>query len=188
MSQSVAMLDRLVGHVHGKVAKLMGVQPPPLVWSTEVPNAASNGLAVFVNPYWLADTLVRFCSDHVCATAVVFGVLAHENSHHVYGDALCSGCQRQAQELRADYEAGRVLYRAGMSAKHFQCVIAELNLAGRDYPSTEARIRTIQRGYNDASRPAPTSSGSGGGWAIGLAALLAFIAVAAASSSKKKHR
>ncbi len=188
MSQSIAMLDQLVGRVHGEVGKLMGVQPPPLAWSTEVPNAASNGLAVFVNPYWLANTLARFCSDHSCAVAVVFGVLAHENSHHVHGDALCAGCQRQTQELRADYEAGKVLYRAGVSAEHFKYVIAELNLAGRDYPSTEARIRTIQRGYNDASRAVHASTGGGGGWAIGLAALLTFIATAAVASSKKKRR
>src|SRR5713101_6032454 len=43
-----------------ETAGLLGIEPPPLEFTTSVPNAASDGACVLVNPEWFGGIVDRF--------------------------------------------------------------------------------------------------------------------------------
>jgi hypothetical protein len=46
-----------------RVAAALQVETPPLVLSSAIENAASDGYKILVNPTWARATLAQFCAD-----------------------------------------------------------------------------------------------------------------------------
>jgi hypothetical protein len=78
------------------------------------------------NPRWFRGLLNIVCEDPVCERAVAHGVLGHEMTHHVNGDALVPEWirNRHDQELRADFFAGRALAVFGDDVAALEAVLA----------------------------------------------------------------
>jgi hypothetical protein len=133
-----------------RAAALMGIAVPPLMVTSRVPNAASDGRQILVNPTWLSRTMARFCSMPACQDAVILGVMAHELGHHVFGHAADSRRDSHVAELDADRVAGVVLARAGVSTGDFERVLADLGECGTtSHPGAALRVAAIRAGYLD---------------------------------------
>lgn len=144
----VSRLEAYARALLQRAAVRLGRHAPPLVMTTYVDNAASDGFRVLVNPEWMRDILDKHCDDEACQHSVVLGVLAHEMAHHVAGDALSAALHPHAKELRADYLAGQVLAAEGVSANQFACVIHDIARVGtRTHPAGAVRAQTIGAGY-----------------------------------------
>jgi len=129
---------------------------PPLLITTNVANAASDGVHVLVNPEWAKEQIACHCIDDVCDYVVLFGVFAHELGHHVERHAIqlarASGrlpwWQHHRMELRADWRAGRALFNAGVEPDDFQRVMAFLSWqASHTHPHGAERTLMIEDGW-----------------------------------------
>jgi hypothetical protein len=137
------------------VARVLQLQAPPLVFSSAVPNAASNGAAILVNIAWVRETLQKHCEDEPCGVAVIVGLLVHELTHHVYQDAQVPPSnwpERRLRERRADFNAGFALASLGMDASHLERVLGDPALCCdllHDPPP--ARVQAIREGARRAA-------------------------------------
>jgi hypothetical protein len=100
-----------------RLAAAIGCQAPPVIATTSVANAASDGRRIMINFRWFEELVKRHCRHGSCVTSVAVGVLAHELAHHVH----CDACTTQRQhahviELRADHVAGALMREVGIRA------------------------------------------------------------------------
>jgi hypothetical protein len=121
-----AALFREIRELYAAMGRALGYPLPPLVFSTDVANAASDGARILVNPVWVRATLDDHCEDRACGAAIVVGIIGHELAHHGYGDAFVprrSWAERRARERRADRYAGFVVSALGLDASHLEQVL-----------------------------------------------------------------
>ncbi len=87
-----------------EVGRMLGVRPPPIVYTYATPNAASNGRDVLINPHYLHGRIEK-CANAAEANGLIALIVGHELTHHTFLDALvrASTAVLHAQEFRADY-------------------------------------------------------------------------------------
>lgn len=132
-SREERVLRRRVRGSLATAARVLQIEVPPLAFSRRVPNAASDGWRILVNPDWATNTLLTYCDDHQCNLVVLTGVLAHELAHHVHADARCPE-PGDGQERRADFFAGVVLGYLGVDSDHFERVLHDLSAHAGPHP------------------------------------------------------
>ena len=101
-----SMLEAAARAVVVQLANAMGHVAPPLRVSREVANAAANATEIVINPAWLHSAMTAVCSDPLCRFALAVGIIAHELSHVVHGDAFAHPMSKRFIELQADAFAG----------------------------------------------------------------------------------
>lgn len=127
-------------------AQLLGVRAPPLLATTSVNGAASDGQQVLYNPAFFEALESRLCNDEACRWAVELGIMAHELAHHCYGDAFYP--RSFAQEQRADRVVGQVLRAFGVDPQLAARVFAELApVCSSTHGCASQRVAAIQIGY-----------------------------------------
>lgn len=141
--------------VNGAVMRLAAafrVSAPPTVLDDTVANAQSDGTRIAVNPRWFRGLLGVVCTDPVCEVAVAHGVLGHEMTHHVNGDALVPEWirDRHDQELRADFFAGRALALFGDDIAALERVLAATCTPDNTptHPGFPDRLRAARAGFD----------------------------------------
>lgn len=110
--------QRLLEHELRDLARHHGVVSVPKVSiSHAVPNAASDGLRIHMNPLWAKETTALICGrDRACKQALVRGIAAHELAHHLREEAIT---HPHEEELRADAWAARALSELGTSVEPY---------------------------------------------------------------------
>jgi hypothetical protein len=146
----------LVMKVYDRIARAFRVRPPEIVFiydpSNSV-NAASDGQRILVNTFWFGGLLGDVCMNAACDRIVALAILAHEMTHHVHGDALVPLWFRNshAQELRADFYAGRVLALFGAEVDALERVLDAISRGvgptHPTHPAFAARLRAAQAGH-----------------------------------------
>lgn len=97
------------------------VSVPKVSISHHVPNAASDGLRIHMNPVWAEQANALICgSDHGCTRALVRGIAAHELAHHLREEAVG---HPHDEELRADAWAARALSELGTSVEPYMRLV-----------------------------------------------------------------
>lgn len=129
-------------------AQILGVDAPPLFSTTAVDAAASDGWRVLYNPTFFEALERRLCVDAgECVVAVELGIMAHELTHHVHGDAAWQ--PSFAMEQRADQVAGRVLSAVGVDPRIASQVFTELAPAcSRTHGCASDRVAAVWVGYS----------------------------------------
>lgn len=145
-----AALAAEIPRLYESIGAVLGWQLPPLHFTTGVANAASDGRNIRMNLSWVRETLNKHCQDHGCAVAAVIGVLAHELTHHAYGDAHVPAEQwmeRRTRERRADFNAGFVLARLGWDVGSLERVLGDPDLCcDVQHDPLWQRVATIREG------------------------------------------
>jgi len=130
------------------VARALGVDPPPLVASVSARNAEWNGFYIAYNPGWIQGVLSRHCTDSLCASGVIRGVLGHELGHMIGGDVGAPEHERPAREDRADQYAAIALARSGVSPEVFGRILNEATgFSAPGYPPGWYREQTVRKVY-----------------------------------------
>jgi hypothetical protein len=146
-----AVLQAAASSIVQSIAEAMQVVAPPLRVSREVDNAAASAIEILVNPEWLHAAMRAVCSDAGCQYELAVGILAHELSHVIHGDAFAPPWDKEAIELRADAFAGAAVARLGISPEAFSSIIwqiAQHHSSGPfGYPTRYDRVAAIRQGY-----------------------------------------
>lgn len=136
------------------VCSLFRIPCPPLYFGEDVPNFASDGHRIGVNPKWARDVIEKHCASHACNRDVLRWFIAHEVGHHVAGDALAptwigsEKLQRHVQELRADYFAGFALAHLDGEIAHLDSVLrTHASIETHTHPDFTKRIRAAREGF-----------------------------------------
>jgi len=114
--------------LYARIGAVLGWQLPPLVFTTAIANAASDGRNILVNLPWVRAMLDKHCNEPACAVAAIVGLLVHELTHHVYRDALIPAAsweEQRARERRADHNAGYVVASLGLDPAHLERVLGD---------------------------------------------------------------
>lgn len=133
--------------VYLRVARHLGLkEPPPLVSDEDVPNARSNGWDISYNPRWLVDVLRRLEGN--CRYAAIVYIWAHELAHHAKQDSRPQGMSQFEKEQQADWWAGVVLHREGISFADLRCTLGAIGtLCSSSHGCPSDRITAIRSGY-----------------------------------------
>jgi hypothetical protein len=133
-------------------AQSLNAAVPPLMITSRVPNAASDGRNIYVNPTWVRYILATCCQGAECRNVVLLAVMVHEMAHHVFGDALQYGQYPHVLELRADYHAGFVLGRFELTVEDFERALMHMSPCETDtHPAWPDRVATLRRGYREGA-------------------------------------
>jgi len=144
-----------VQRLYAEIGQVLGWQLPPLVFTTRIPNAASDGARVLVNVGWVRRTLAKHCHQELgCGVAAIVGVLVHELTHHFHGDAQIPAWawqERRARERRADFLAGFVIASLGLELAFLERVLGDLDLCcDLEHDPPWERVLTLQEGARQA--------------------------------------
>jgi hypothetical protein len=126
----------------------MGVPVPPLVLSHDVSPAAADGARILINPTWFRDAMTATRGDPRFMRDAAIGILGHELDHLIQGDIEAPDWATRSNELRADWVAGVVCARLGVSAEAFAVVIWQLAA----HHSTDPRRHPGVPGRDEAAR------------------------------------
>ncbi|MFV8754976.1 hypothetical protein ACNOYE_30880 [Nannocystaceae bacterium ST9] len=119
------------------------VSIPKVTISAAVPNAASDGQRVHLNPIWARHITASICGhDGACKQALMRGIAAHEFAHHLRGEDVTD---RHEEELRADAWAARSLTQYGIDLQPYLELVGEgPELDSATHPSAPRRRRAVE--------------------------------------------
>lgn len=100
---------------------------------------------------------MRKINDITRTDWAALSILAHEIGHHLQGHTIKQGGSDHEKELEADEFSGFVMYQMGATLRQAQSAIFKLT---SDYPTSTHPVRTkrlksIEKGYNDAKELYP---------------------------------
>lgn len=132
-------------------AQVLGIAAPPVVESSDVPNAASDGVRILWNRQWVLRTLSAHCTDGWCQDEVVLGIVAHELAHHHLRHAARGDQDPRQSELDADFYAGFVLAAAGRGTERLEAVLfTQSYWPTPSHPEGHLRVVAIRQGREQA--------------------------------------
>src|SRR5262249_6454983 len=118
----------------------------------DVPVAAADGTGILINPTWFRAAMTTTRGDPRFMRDAAIGILGHELDHLVQGDIEAPHWATRSNELRADWVAGVVCARLGVSAEAFAVVIWQLaahhSTDPRCHPGRADRVAVTRAGYN----------------------------------------
>ena len=128
------------------VTQALGIEPPPVTISRYVPNAASDGQRILLNPSWAREVTQFICKrDGPCRQALFRGIASHELAHHMREERVVE--DQHAEELRADIWAAGVLTRLGTSIEPYRRLVGQgKEIESSTHPAPSVRNRAIVRG------------------------------------------
>lgn len=138
--------QRLLDAELSVITQAFDIDPPRVVASEYVPNAASDGTRILLNPTWAREVTEHICKhDGPCREALFRGIAGHELAHHMRERRVVA--DQHAEELRADTWAATVLTRLGTSVEPYRRLVGEgEDVPSRSHPAPSDRIRAIDRG------------------------------------------
>lgn len=135
--------SELVTNEVNRILKHAGVNNIKALASNETENAAATMCrgerVVYVNEKFLNQNNLSLLEKRA--------IMAHEVGHHVSGHILNNACSHR-EELQADYYAGFILYRMGVSRKNAVSVIMRLDeRPSICHPGRERRKQALEVGW-----------------------------------------